>query len=868
MTERRYPVDAIRGDRCRYVRNIHLTPSVDIEGIMRHMVRVILLLVVIVLLPAEARAQSLSTTLANRSMAGVSDRPEELEIEEITVAGVEAESMQRFVIQSSGLEVGQTLTLPGDPAIADAIRSVYDLRVFSDVNISEVARTEEGVRLVIAVVEEPQLADYTFSGIKKKHRRDLEKEIPLYKGSRMRPADVERSVQIIEEYFAGKGYMLAEVDVLRQSGPGNTVTLDFSVSQGNRVRISEVRITGNEEVAAGKLRGRMKKTRPKSRVKFWRKSRYDESLYTQDKANLVGYYNSQGYYDARLVRDTVYLDNSAVKPGIVVELDVVEGPQYHVRNIDWDGNTVYSDDVLSAALGLQKGDVYDSEQLEQNLHGNKRSSDVSSLYMNRGYMLFRVQPEVRIVEGDSLDLYYDLYEGEIFEFGEITIAGNTKTKEHVIRRELYTIPGQTFSREYIQETIRRLSQLSYFDQEKLGAGPSIALDQENRTVDLTYSLEEIGSDQLELSGTYGRFGLILMLRFGFNNFSFQDINKRRAWRPLPSGDGQRLSVGLQSNGRAYQSYTLSFTEPWFRGRPTPVGFSLSHSRFSGGSFYTLTSNRFDTGQLFVRSSATVFYEKRLTWPDDQFSTSTSLGYQYFLNREFTSVLPEGTSEQVTVRQSLTRSSLDHPVFPTTGSSLVLSGEVALPVPGFVQYHKWRFNTEWNVPLAPKVAVSFASEFGFIGSLTGEEVLFERYVVGGSPFDFQGFTDNFGKEIVYMRAYPARALGPRRGNEAIGGRILNKFSSELRALVIQTPQLTAAPYVFMDAANTWDSFETYSPTQLFRSAGVGVRLLLPILGMMEMSYGYNFDEFIPIAGQDSRHSGANKWLFQFTIGQGF
>ena len=835
---------------------------------MRRIVRILLMLAAVAMLPAMSYSQSLLESLASRGSAGVPGQPEEVEIEEISVLGVDAESMQRFVIQSSGLEVGQSITLPGDPAIAEAIRSVYNLRVFSDVSISESGRTDGSVRLAITVVEEPQLADYTISGVKKKHRKDLEKEIPLYKGSRMRPADLERSVQVIQEYFAGKGYMMADVDVLRQSGLNNTVTVDFAVSQGRRVRIREVNITGNEEVKTGKLRGKLKKTKPKSRLKFWRKSRFDESLYSEDKQNLVSFYNSQGYYDARLVRDTVYLDESAGEPGLVVELDVVEGPKYHVRNVEWDGNTVYPDHVLSAALGLQKGDIYDSEQLEQNLHGNKRSSDVSSLYMNRGYMLFRVQPEVRVVEGDSLDLYYDIYEGEVFQFGDITISGNTKTKEHVIRRELYTIPGQTFSREYIQETIRRLSQLSYFDQEKLGAGPSIDLDQENRTVDLTYSLEEIGSDQLELSGTYGRFGLILQLRFGFNNFSFQDIGKRHAWRPLPSGDGQRLSVGLQSNGRAYQSYTLSFTEPWFRGRPTPVGFSLSHSRFSGGSFYTFTSNTFDTGQLFVRSSASIFYEKRLTWPDDQFSTSTSLGYQYFLNRQFTSVLPEGTSEQVTVRQSLTRSSLDHPVFPTTGSNLLLSGEVALPIPGFVQFHKWRFNTEWNVPVAPKVAISFGSQFGYIGSLTGDDVLFERYVVGGSPFDFQGFTDNFGKEIVYMRGYPARVLGPRRDREAIGGRILNLFTSELRALVIQTPQLTAAPYVFMDAANTWDSFETYSPTQLYRSAGVGVRLLLPILGMMEMSYGYNFDEFVPIAGQESRHTGANKWLFQFTIGQGF
>lgn len=841
-------------------------------SIMKSMVRFlsVAMCAALALLPATAHAQSLASSLATSSSraGGFSSQPEEIEILGISVEGVDSESMQRYVVTTSELAVGQTLTLPGDPALAEAIRNLYGLRVFSDVKIVEERRAGSGVFLVVRVVEEPKLVDYSFSGIKKKHIKELEKEVPLFKGTRVRPADLERSVQVIKEYFAGKGYVMADVEVSRMPGADNSVSLAFSVDQGKRVKIREVIFSGNSEVSDRALQRKLKKTKPKSALKFWRKARFDESLYEQEKANLVGHYNARGYFDARITRDSVYLDLSGEEPGMVVEVDVNEGPQYHVRRIEWEGNTVYPDEVLSAALGVVPGDVYNAERLEQNLHGNKRSSDVSSLYMNRGYMLFRLQPEVRVVEGDSLDLYYDLYEGDIFEFGEITVAGNAKTKEHVVRRELYTIPGQTFSREHIQETIRRLSQLNYFNQEKLGAGPALDLDQENRTVDLTYSLEEVGSDQLELSGTYGRFGLILMLRFGFNNFSTQDFFKRRAWRPLPSGDGQQLSVGLQTNGRAYQSYSLSFTEPWFRGRPTPVGFSLSHSRFSGSSFYTFTRSNIDTGQLFVRSSASVFYEKRLQWPDDKFSTSTSLGYQYFLNRNFTSVLPLGTSEQVTVRQALTRSSLDHPIFPTAGSSLLLSLEVAMPVADFVQYHKWRFSTGWNVPIAPKLTFNLAGEFGYIGSISGEDVLFERYVVGGSPFDFQGFRDNFGKDIIYMRGYPARVLGPRRGDEAIGGRILNKYTSEMRVLAIQTPQLTAAPYLFMDAANTWDGFSTYSPTQLFRSAGVGVRLFLPILGMLELTYGYNFDQFVPIPGQAHKHAGANKWLFQFTIGQGF
>ena len=798
---------------------------------------------------------------------------QELEILGISVEGAETESMRNFALRSSGLTVGQKIVLPGDPAISEAIQNIYKLRVFSDVKIVEERRAGSGIFLLIQLTEEPPLGEFTFAGIKKKDRRKLKEEVPLFRGSRVRPADLERSRQVIKDYFAKKGFLLAEVEVKKISDPeGDSVNLEFVINRGEKVRIREVRVEGNENISDRSVRRKLKKTKPRRPLFFWRKARFDRMLYEEDKVNVINHFNAKGFYDARIEQDSVWLDTSGEKPGMIVSLKIHEGPKYHVRNVEWEGNTVYPDEVLSTALGVESGDVYNSDRIDKNLYGNSSSSDVSSLYMNRGHMLFRAQPEVRVVEGDSLDLYYDLYEGDIFSFGEITIAGNDKTKEHVVRRELYTIPGQTFSRELIQETIRRLSQLKYFDQEKLGAGPSIDLDQEEKKVNLTYNLDEIGSDQLELSGTYGRFGVILMLRFGFNNFSAQDLFKGSAWRPLPSGDGQQLSVSLQTSGRQYQSYSLGFTEPWLNGKPTPVGFQVSHSRFKGLGFYGYNylgrNNQSDSNIGFANTSARVFYEQRLKWPDDKFSTSTSLGYQFYSNRNYTSALPSGQSHQVTVRQALTRSSVDHPVFPTAGSTFLLSGEFALPVSDFIQYHKWGLNTSWNVPIIRKLSTSFSADFGYIGSLTGADVLFERYIVGGSPFDVQGYRNNFGKDIVYMRGYPARVLGPRRGNEAVGGRILNKFTSELRLLAVQTPQLTAAPYLFMDAANTWDNVQTYNPRQLYRSAGVGTRLFLPILGMLEIAYGYNFDEFRPLGGQSSSHDGSRKWFFQFTLGQGF
>ena len=505
----------------------------------------------------------------------------------------------------------------------------------------------------------------------------------------------------------------------------------------------------------------------------------------------------------------------------------------------------------SAPAALQK--------LEQNLFANARSADVASLYMNRGYMRFNAQPSLTVTDGDSLDLHFDVFEGTVYKFGEITIAGNVKTREHVIRRELYTIPGQTFSRDAIQESMRRLAQLSYFNQEMLGAGPAVNIDEAHKEVDLNYALEEVGSDNLQLSGTYASTGLILQLGFTFNNFSLQNLLDRSSWRPLPAGDGQQLGVNIQTNGIGYQSYSLRFTEPWYRGKPRPVGISLSYAHIDG-SYYSSS----DPNGALNTFSAQVFHDRRLQWPDDKFSLSTGLRYQFYDNRVAITTLPQGLSREIVLQQGLSRSSLDHPVFPSRGSHMQLTLDLALPIEEFIQYHKWRFKTAWNVPLAPKLSVGFATDYGYIGSLTGEAVAFQRFNVGGSPFDTQGVNTFYGQDIVYMRGYPAQSIGPRRDGDPVGGRILNKYTSELRWTAVQTPQLTAAPYLFLDAANTWDHFSSYRPGELYRSAGLGARLMLPMLGMIELTYGYHFDAFVPLNDDD----GMPGWRFQFSLGQGF
>jgi outer membrane protein insertion porin family len=827
--------------------------------------RLTALLILSVFLAPSGNAQS-PNSITQGGTSGLFERlPDQYEILGISVEGVESETAKSVVTQASGLRVGQSVTVPGDEALGDAIRSIYRLGLFSDVKIVEERRVGDGVFLAIRVEEEPRLVEYTFSGVKRGHRKDLEEEVPILTGSPVRPSDIERSKQAITSYFKEKGYLLSSVEVARERTPEGHVALDFQIDRGPKVEIDEIRVHGNQEVSESRVKRSMKNTDEDRWWRFWSAATFDRDEYEEDLQNVVQYYNDRGYYDARIVEDTVFVRDGE-DPGVVVELRIEEGSRYFIRDIKWEGNTVYSDEFLTQSLGFETGDPFNRSKLEENLFANRNSSDVASLYFNRGYMKFRAEPSISVVEGDSLDIHFDIMEGDVYKFGGITIAGNTKTKEHVVRRELYTVPGQTFSRDAIQESIRRLSQLNYFTQESFAGGPAMDIDEQEKKVDLSYTLEEQGSDQLELSGTWGSFGLVLMLRFTFNNFSAQNLFNAEAWDPLPSGDGQKLSLAVQTNGTYYQNYSLSYTEPWFRGRPTPVGFSLSYSSFGGGGRRSFLSQGFGRGAGSLQTgSARAFYERRLKWPDDKFSMSTALRYQYYSNDSLFATIPQGISQIATVQQSLTRNSLDHPIFPMRGSQASLSLELAPPIGGFVQYHKWRFNSQWHVPIMSKLSVGFSSDFGYVGSLTGDPVNFERFIVGGSPFDTQGFTSYFGRDIIYMRGYPAAAIGPRRGDEPVGGTILNKYTSELKWLAIQTPQLSAAPYVFLDAANTWNGFNSYNPSELFRSGGVGMRLFLPILGMLEIAYGYNFDTFDAIS---SRHDGGNQWYFQFSLGQGF
>jgi outer membrane protein insertion porin family len=814
-----------------------------------------------------ALAQTPASSTQSRSGSAYAQRT--YVVKDIRVKGVESEERRQFVVQSSGLAEGQEIALPGGNAVAQAIRSIYDLRLFSNVAIYRKEQQGNSITLVIDVTSEPSLASYTLEGIKDGDREELRKKIPLLKGRSVRRSDVERTKKIIKNFYEGEGYLRTAVDVKRTESERGRVSLTFNVDRKKEVEVERIQFLGNEEFDDGDLRGAIEQTQENRWWRFWKGEEFKRGEYEKDLERVIDFYREHGYYDAQIVQDSTYYVSEG---GMGIDIQVQEGERYHVKNIDWEGNTVYPDQVLTQTLGLSEGDVYNGTALDENLRGSRRKSGVLGLYMNRGYMQANVEPTIRVVGQDSLDITMDVREGDIYTFGDIDITGNTKTKDYVIRRELYTVPGKRFSRSAVQESVRRLSQLDYFSKQSLSGGPDISIDREEKEAELTYSVEEVGSDQLQLSGTFGRFGLVLQLGFQFNNFSAQNLFDSSAWRPVPSGDGQKLSVNVRTNGTFYQNYSLSFTEPWFGGSPTPVGGSISYSKYTR-SIYGRSRNLEDG--KFQNASANLFVRQRLDWPDDKFQVGTRVGYQLYNNRGrnrengmrtgLFGGVPYGLNQSVTLRQSLTRNSVDNPTFPRSGSKVSLSVELAPPVENLIQYHKWRFKANWNVPIGENFSIGVSSDFGYIGSITGDPVQFEKFEVGGTAFDYSGV--NYGTDPVYMRGYPRGVIGPltrERGElQPQGGQVLNKYTSEFRWKAVESKQLQARPFLFLDAANAWSGLDAYNPSNLYRSAGIGVKLFLPIVGMIEFNYGYNFDEYIPI--QDG--SGQPGWTFQFSLGQG-
>jgi outer membrane protein insertion porin family len=847
----------------------------------------------------------------------------EYTIASIIITGVT--TLDTAIVRSiSGLQVGDQVMIPGGDAFSKAISNLWRQRLFSNVQIFITGVKDDAIDIEIAVEEMPKLGSVRFRGIKKSEQEELNNKINLAKQTIITENRKRTAVDIIKRFYIDKGFMNVRVDVAETPDPtfANSNALVFTIDKGNKVRVNEVNFYGNTDVSDLKLKKQMKGTKemtkitlhptdtssafgvnekmtfreyvkdlgflspsktrnfldPYFRFKLFSSAKFDQKKLEEDKEKILDYYNALGYRDAQIVDTKIYPDKEG---NLQVDILVNEGNQYYFGDITWKGNTKYSDSLLMAFLGIRKGDTYDLDKLNKRL-GKQLSmegGDISGLYMDDGYLFFRVDPVETSVYNDTIDFEIRVVEGPQATIGTVGISGNEKTKDYVIRRELRTLPGEKFSRTDLIRSQRELAALGYFNQEKIN--PDIVPDQEKGTVDINWQLEEKSSDQLELSaGWGGGIGLTGTLGVSFNNFSIKNILKREAWDPLPQGDGQKLSLRYQSSGRQFNSMNFSFTEPWLGGKKrNSLTFSLFRSRFSNviDPVTGIYERRFSDSNYLKTFGASISLGKQLKWPDDFFTLVYSLNFtQYKIKNYFAfrkedgTFLDNGNSTNFSLKLALQRSSINNPQFPTGGSNFMASVQLTPPYsllnPDLVtssnpyknpEYHKWRFNAEWFVPLTRpmgaeknrQLVLRMAAKYGFMGRYNRKLGFspFERFQVGGD-----GLTNNFGLlgyDIIALRGYPVfetsdPSVNPDINNANQFFTIFNKYQLELRYPLVTNASSNIYGLAFFDAANGWYSFKDYNPFRLRRSVGVGMRFFLPMFGLLGFDYGIGLDRLRP------------------------
>ncbi len=784
-----------------------------------------------------------------------------------TLAGVNVEGAnfndKNALISISGLKVGQKIKIPGDD-ISTAIRKLWKLGIVGDVRIKVADIVEEEIYLTIELKERPRLSRYYIEGVPKGQHSTLKEKIKLIKGRILTDAIIKNAKNIIAKHYAEKGFKNTTVKpiIKKDSILSNSVILTLMVDKKEKVKIEEIDFSGVSKLSEKKVKRKMKKTKEKNFFRIFTPSKFVKKEYENDKKNVVDYYNKEGFRDAKIERDSVYdISDDLIK----IEIDIEEGKKYYYRDISWEGNYKYDSETLAKVLGIQKGDIFNPEELNKRLNFNPTGTDISSLYMDDGYLFFSVEPIELRVEEDSIDIQMRIYEGDQATINKIIVNGNTKTSDHVIYRELRTVPGEKFSRSDLIRTQRELAALQYFDPEQIGINPKPNMS--DGTVDIEYDLVEKASDQIELSGGWGGgFGFIGTLGVVFNNFSLRNVFNLESYRPLPAGDGQRLQLRMQANGRLFQNYSISFTEPWLGGKkPNSFTFSTNYS-----------INRFQRSDALIKMrGASVMLGRRLRWPDDFFVMTNSLSFNYYTINEYNIYqdFNNGDSYSLTFNTTFSRNSIDNPTFPRTGSNLSLSVNLTPPYSTFdnrdyntlstaekfkwVEYHKWMFDNSWFIPLANKLVLNSRVHFGFLGAYNNEKGTgpFERFVLGGD-----GLAQNnriiIGTDIIGLRGYQNQTITPGRTSD--GGVTFAKYVTELRYAISLNPSATIYVLGFMEGGNNWGSLDEFDPFNVYRSAGVGARIFMPAFGLLGIDCAWGFDD---VPGRPD----ANGQQFHFTIG---
>ena len=868
------------------------------------------ILALLTTLPALAQVDSLRVdSVAVQDTAAVSAPRMEYtlqrktyQIADITVSG--ADSYEDFVlIGFSGLAKGDRIEIPGD-AITKSIRRFWKQGLFSDVKIEATKFEGDKVWLNIALKQRPRVSSVEYNGIRRSEKEDLEVKVGISRGAQMTPNLADRAKTVVKKFYAEKGYMNTDVQVIQKNDPDHKgyVKVAINVDRKEKTKVGEIYITGNEALTDLKINRTMKKTNDNNIVNFFRTKKFVAEEFEKDKKAVIEKYNEIGYRDAYIVADSV-VPNPEDPNKVDVYMTISEGNKYYIRNIYWVGNTVYPYEYLNEVLGFKKGDTYNLKELNKRL--TEDDDAVSKLYTDRGYLFFNVDPVEVKIENDSIDFEMRVYEGRPATINEVNIVGNTRVYEHVVRRELYTKPGQLYSQSDIMRSLRELAQMGHFDQEKLV--PDISPNPEDGTVDVTYQLETKSSDQIEFSLGWGATGLVGSLGLKFSNFAIQNLFNRKSYRIVPQGEGQTFSINARTNGVYYTSASISFLEPWLGGkRPNSLSASVYFASQTGysqryiqayNSLYSTYnanySNYYGSGyndyyqqlqeqeadpDTYLRTfGVSIGYGKRLHWPDDYFTFYGEASYQlYMMNNWPYLIINNGLSHNFAITLNISRNSIDNPIYTRRGSQFSLSLKITPPWSlmnkrdyatmttqdryKMLEYHKWKFSGKVFTPLTKdsKLVLMTRAEFGYLGHYNiYAKSPFETFYMGG---DGMTSYSSYSTDYIAMRGYSSGSLTPF--DPTVGrnlGYVYNKYTLELRYPISLEQNATIWVLGFAEAGNCFANIKSFNPFDLKRSLGLGVRIYLPMFGLMGIDWGWGFDK---INGSDQY----GKSQFHFVLGQ--
>jgi len=808
-------------------------------------------------------------------------------LDKIKVTGLKNFNEQT-VITYTGLKQGQKIRIPGEE-ISSIISKLWKLDLFSDINFYLTDVKDNNASIQIDIIELPTLSDFKITGLKKSKIETIISDTEIKKGQKITENFIKTTKNYIVNKYKKDGFLNAKVaiNVIPDTSDVNLSKMLIKIDLGDRVKIDNINFTGNNIAKSSKLKKKMKNTKTKFFGRFWKKSKFIDEDYKDDLNSILEFYKEKGYRDARIIVDSVITNKNRIS----INIDLEEGNKYYFGDINFLGNTVYTDNQLLRVLGLSKGDTYNGVLLKKRIADNSKpdGEDLTNLYQNNGYLFSNINPVEVSVENDTINFEVRIVEGKPAYFNKISVVGNTRTKDHVIYRELRTKPGNLYSKDKVVRTVRELGQIGFFDPEQIS--PDFKnVDANAGTVDIEYGLVEKGASQVELQGGYGGGGFIGTLGLSFNNFSLKGLKDKSQYKPLPMGDGQSLSLRLQAN-RFYNTSSFSFSEPWLGGRQ-PVSFSTSISRTKQYRFNYLTG-RANKDQFFEISGAQIGLAKKLRVPDDYFILSQSIGYQYYnLNNYYTGLFTfgDGKSNNIFYQINLTRdNTYVNPIFPLGGSQFSISAKLSLPYSLFndidyadlenqaeyqnedgspdqakidqekfkwLEFYKIKFKGSWYTRIIDKLVLKTHAEFGFLGAYNNDRgvIPFDRFYLGGDGMSQYAMD---GRETVALRGYTNQALSDRDGST-----IYNKFSLELRYPITLKPAASIFALTFLESGNGYNNFRDFNPFNSKRSAGLGVRIFMPAFGLLGIDFGYGFDS--PYDGVLDSHG----WETHFVLGQNF